>query len=225
LKKSLFCHISHVAGIAAGNGAYSGGIYAGIAPRADIIAVKILDNKGLGSYKSAAEGIFWAVKNAESFNIKVLNLSVGAEDSFVPDFLDRAVREARKKGIIVLAAKNPPSQGGRVISPFALGVGCSEDYAGKLPAGYMRGRSFTLAHGKNVISCMARDFVFSGGTRSHDKIAAPGYIKMSGSSMATPKIAGLCARLISEEQNLLPSQIIKMILGNDPFYAAKIFGV
>ena len=70
-------HGTHVAGIIAGDGTLSRGILKGVAPKSNIIALKVLDNKGIGKEENVIEGIRWIIDNGRRFNIKVVNISFG----------------------------------------------------------------------------------------------------------------------------------------------------
>ena len=72
-------HGTHVAGTIAGNGGRSGGEYIGIAPGANLVDVRVLDENGNGRYSSVILGIEWALAHRVQYNIRVLNLSLGAQ--------------------------------------------------------------------------------------------------------------------------------------------------
>ena len=72
-------HGTHVAGIIAGNGYGSRGKYSGIAPEANIIAIKTLDKEGSGDTSDVIAAIQWVLDNRNRYNIKVLNLSLGSQ--------------------------------------------------------------------------------------------------------------------------------------------------
>jgi len=99
-------HGTHVAGIIAGNGADSGGLRAGIAPNARIIALKVLDENGHGYISDVIAALQYAVANRDALNIRVINLSVaaGVYESYHTDPLTRAARKAVAAGIVVVAA-------------------------------------------------------------------------------------------------------------------------
>jgi serine protease AprX len=100
-----FGHGTHVATIAAGNSHVSSA-YTGIAPWAKIINVRVLNAQGVGSISSAIAGIDWCIANKVLYNIRVLNLSLGATavDSYVNDPLCQAVRRAFDAGLVVCVA-------------------------------------------------------------------------------------------------------------------------
>jgi len=99
-------HGTHVAGIIAGNGADSGGLRAGIAPNARIIALKVLDENGHGYISDVIAALQYAVANRDALNIRVINLSVaaGVFESYRTDPLAKAARKAVAAGIVVVAA-------------------------------------------------------------------------------------------------------------------------
>ena len=72
-------HGTHVAGILAGDGRMSGGLLAGMAPEAELVILKVLDEKGEGSIEDILRGIRWVEENAARLGIRVVNISVGAK--------------------------------------------------------------------------------------------------------------------------------------------------
>ena len=71
-------HGTHVSGIIAGNGAESLGVRAGIAPSAHILSLKVLDDRGRGVISDVIAALEWVVTNKTAYNVRVVNLSVGA---------------------------------------------------------------------------------------------------------------------------------------------------
>jgi serine protease AprX len=101
-----FGHGTHVAGIIAGNGFDSDGARAGIAPRAQVIALKVLDSTGAGHISDVIAALDYVVTNRLALNIRVVNLSVatGVYDSYNSDPLTLAAKRAVEAGIVVVAA-------------------------------------------------------------------------------------------------------------------------
>ena len=99
-------HGTHVAGIIAGNGYDTGGLRAGIAPAAQVVSLKVLDDQGQGTVSGVIAALEWAVANRSAYNIRVINLSVGAAvtESFLTDPLTLAARHAVDAGIVVVSA-------------------------------------------------------------------------------------------------------------------------
>ncbi len=99
-------HGTHVAGVLAGNGFDSDGARAGIAPGANIIALKVLDESGHGYISDVIAAIDYAILHRKAFNIRVINVSVAAAvtESYLTDPLTLATKRAVDAGIVVVAA-------------------------------------------------------------------------------------------------------------------------
>jgi serine protease AprX len=102
-------HGTGVASVAAGNGSAAKGYgesYVGIAPDASILDLKVLDENGSGTSSSVMAAINWAVVNQKRYNVRVINLSLGApvHESYRTDPLCKAVERAVLAGIVVVAA-------------------------------------------------------------------------------------------------------------------------
>jgi len=99
-------HGTHVAGIIAGNGYDSAGEKAGIAPNASIISLKVLDGNGQGSISNVIAALNWVATNYQTYNIRVVNLSVGApiHESYWTDPLTLACKRVEELGITVVTA-------------------------------------------------------------------------------------------------------------------------
>ena len=107
-------HGSHVAGIIAGNGYDTRGSRAGIAPGANLVSLKVLDDHGGGYISNVIAALDWVVTNGATYNIRVVNLSVGAAvtQSYRTDPLTLAAKRVVDAGVIVVSAagnigKNP----------------------------------------------------------------------------------------------------------------------
>ena len=131
-------HGSHVAGIILGNGSDSDGEKAGIAPHAALISLKVLDANGGGTISNIISALNWVVANAATYNIRVVNMSVGAGiyESYWTDPLTLAAKAVTDQGITIVAAagnlgKNAAGQqqyGGITApgnAPWVLTVGAS----------------------------------------------------------------------------------------------------
>jgi serine protease AprX len=99
-------HGTHVAGIVAGNGLDSNGARTGIAPGAHLIALKVLDQSGVGYVSNVIAALDYAVAHRDELNIRVINLSVatGVYESYHVDPLTLAADRAVRAGITVVAA-------------------------------------------------------------------------------------------------------------------------
>jgi serine protease AprX len=101
-----FGHGTHVAGIILGSGIASEGRRTGIAPGAHLVVLKVLDAGGQGFVSTVIDAIDRAIAMKDSFNIRVINLSIaaGVFESHRDDPLTRAACRAVAAGIIVVAA-------------------------------------------------------------------------------------------------------------------------
>jgi len=131
-------HGTHVAGIIAGNGYDSNGDRLAVAPKANIVALKALDFEGKGRISNIIAALDWAVANRTQYNIRVINMSLGAGvfESYNTDPLTLAAKRAVDAGIVVVAAAgnmgkaaNGQSQYGAISAPgnapWVLTVGAS----------------------------------------------------------------------------------------------------
>jgi serine protease AprX len=102
----LYGHGTHVAGVIGGNGYDSGGLRTGIAPGANLVALKVLDGNGYGYTSDAIAALDYAIAIKDVYNIRVINLSIasGVYESFETDPFAQAAKRAVDAGIIVVAA-------------------------------------------------------------------------------------------------------------------------
>jgi serine protease AprX len=99
-------HGTHVAGIIAGSGYDSNGARRGIAPGANLVVLKVLDNEGFGYISNVIAALDYAVEHRAEFNIRVINLSVaaGVYESYTTDPLTLAAKRAVEAGVVVVTA-------------------------------------------------------------------------------------------------------------------------
>ena len=99
-------HGTHVAGIIAGNGYDTMGARAGIAPAAHLVSLKVLDDHGGGYISNVIAALDWVVQNKAEYNLRVINLSVGARvtESYKTDPLTLAAKRAVDAGLVVVTA-------------------------------------------------------------------------------------------------------------------------
>lgn len=172
-------HGTHVSGTIAGyHAAADGKGVTGVAPKARLYAVKVLDADGSGNLSDVIDGIVWAAKNG----MQVANMSLGAPTD--SDAMHRAVKFAKGSGLIICAAAG--NSGGSVGFPGAypevITVSAS-DSSDKIA-------SFS-SHGPQV------KFIAPGVDVVSDKLGG-GIISYNGTSMATPHVTGLAALAVSQ---------------------------
>src|SRR5258708_7303229 len=102
----LFGHGTHMSSIIASSGVATTGNYQGVAPGGNLVSVRVLDSTGAGRYLDVISGIQWVLQQRLRFNIRVINLSLGAppQSPYWDDPLDQAVMAAWSAGIVVVAA-------------------------------------------------------------------------------------------------------------------------
>ncbi|MFF0424771.1 S8 family serine peptidase [Streptomyces sp. NPDC004520] len=196
-------HGTHVASIAVGTGAMSGGRFKGVAPGAKVISGKVLDDEGYGDDSAVIAGMEWAA--AEGADI--VNLSLGGPDSPGVDPLEATVdRLSAEKGILfAVAAGNegesgPSSVGSPGTADSALTVG-AVDKDDKLAPFSSTGprvgdgavKPDVTAPGVAITAAAAPGSAID--TRPGTPHPAPGYLQIDGTSMATPHVAGAAAIL------------------------------
>ncbi len=183
-------HGTHVAGTAAG------ATY-GIAPAATVVAVRVLDCNGSGTLSGVIAGIDWAIQDHTS-KPAVLNMSLGGGLSGI---LDAAVQRAVDDGIsVVVAAGNSTADAcgfSPAAAPNAITVGSTTT-------------SDTRSSFSNFGECVDI-FAPGSGIKSawHTGTTATGTI--SGTSMASPHVAGVAARILSANPTFSPAQVATII--------------
>ncbi|MFD6892165.1 S8 family serine peptidase [Streptomyces sp. NPDC059957] len=213
-------HGTHVASIAAGTGAKSGGKYKGVAPGAKLLNGKVLNDYGYGSDSGILAGIEWAVAQGA----QVVNLSLGAPDAPEIDPVEAAVNQlSADKGILfAVAAGNDGKSGpGTIDSPgsadAALTVGAVDkadviaDFSGIGPrAGDGAVKPDVTAPGVGITAAAA---VGSAIEREVGQNPA-GYLTISGTSMAAPHAAGAAALLKQQHPKWTGTQIKGILTGS-----------
>lgn len=168
-------HGSHVAGIVAALNNTIGVI--GVGPAADLYAIKVLDRNGSGYLSDVIEGIQWAVAK----NMQVVNMSLGTS-SDIQSFHD-AVVTAKNAGVVVVAAAG--NSGGAVIYPAAYPEAIAVSATDKnnvIASWSSRGPEVDLA---------------APGVSIYSTYKGTGYATLSGTSMATPHVAGSVALVLN----------------------------
>ena len=220
-------HGTHVAGIIAGSGKMSSGVYAGIAPASRIVAVKVLDQKGEGKIRHLIEGIRAILKNREKWAIRIVNISIGTlphrgdeEEAELLRWVDRMWDEGL---VVVTAAGNFGPRSGTVtipgVSKKVITVGASDDGEqkdrfGKVGTNYSgRGPTFEcvckpdlVAPGSYIRSCNGF------GQKKNQKM----YSVKSGTSMSAPIVSGAAALLLSKYPDMKNVEVkLRLLMSAD----------
>jgi len=219
-------HGTHVAGIACGNGYYSGGLYKGVAPDAGIIAIKVLDEEGKGNSSDVLAGLQWVADNREKYNICIVNLSVGTPDIDTFDPMLAAVEYIWDMGIIVtVAAGNNGPKAQSVTSPGSsrkvITVGASDDntasedafgeqivdFSGRGPTKNCIIKPDILAPGAEIVAVRSQGMSEKAYSALKKQFVDDNYLRMSGTSMAAPKVCGAIALLLERNPALSPDDV------------------
>jgi thermitase len=190
-------HGTHVAGIAAAIGNNGVGI-AGVSWGARIMPIKVLNASGGGTLFNVSQGIYYAVANGA----KVINLSLGQPGTSYPCTGFEAIRDAMQYALdngrlVVVAAGNES----------ASAVSCPAAYSQAMAVGstdYSDLRSWFSNYGSDLDIAAPGSFIYS-------TYRNGGYTTLSGTSMATPHVAGLAALLWSLSPSLAASQMRSII--------------
>lgn len=205
-----------------GHGTHCGGIIAalnntvgvvGVAPGASLYGVKVLNASGSGTWSAIAQGIEWAISNG----MQVISMSLGGTSGSTT--LQQACTNAWNANIVICAAAGN--------SGTKSGKGDSVEY----PARYTECIAVAATDSKDARAAWSS-------TGPKVEVAAPGvsvlscyygggYATMSGTSMATPHVAGLAALVIAAHPGYTNQQVRTAIdnccvdlgtAGRDPLY-------
>lgn len=162
-------HGTHVAGTI-GSDSY------GVAPGTGLVGVKVLDDQGSGEYDDIIAGVEWVAENADDGS--VANLSLGGPES---PALDEAVNALADSGVFVAVAAGNESQDAGNVSP-----GGAEGVVTVAASDENDGSTFFTNYGSAVD-------IYAPGEDVESTVPGGGTDTMSGTSMASPHVAGAAA--------------------------------
>jgi subtilisin len=198
-------HGTHVAGtigaIADGDGV------AGVAPGIAIHAVRVLDDNGSGTWSDIIAGLEYVLENPE---IRVVNMSLGGP--LFPqenDPFEEAIQRLVDSGVVVCIAAGNEAQ----------------DTSGVAPAGYDLGVVVSAYDASKANSSGDNGFASFSNYGDEVDIAAPGvdiistyptsdYTLLSGTSMATPHVAGAMALYLADNPSATASQALNALVNS-----------
>ncbi len=185
-------HGTHVSGIIAGlNNGYG---VTGVAYDATIMPVKVLSSSGSGTFTGVAAGVMYAVNNGAD----VINLSLGAYGSASKE-LSSAITYAINHGVIVCMASGNDSQ----TSPTYPAILAKT--AGGIAVGAVNSSNVVATFSNDAGTLVPYDFVIAPGVSIYSSYMGGQYVVMSGTSMATPFVAGAAALLLSAQKDFSSS--------------------
>jgi serine protease AprX len=211
-------HGTFMAGLIAGSG--QGGGPAGIAPGVDLVDLKVAGADGATTLDQVLAAMRLADAARERFNLRVLNVSLGAPaDDPATAPLTEAVERLWADGITVVAAAG--NEGGGVdapgLDPYVLTVG-AVDAAGAVPAWSSRGPDFAgraepdlVAPGVGLVGLRAPGSTVDLANRGAR--VGDGYFRGSGTSMSTAVVAGAAALVAAAHPDWGPDRVKAALTG------------
>jgi serine protease AprX len=235
-------HGTHVTSIIGSAGMSTAGNYQGVAPGVNLVSVRVLDSAGEGTYFNVIRGIQWVVNEKLRYNIRVINLSLGAppQSPYWDDPLDQAVMAAWASGIVVVAAAGnsgpaPMTIGVPGNTPYIITVGAVTDNYKPLQVSQYSLASFSSA-GPTYEGFVKPDVVGMGGhivaySPSNGSLALefPQWynteydeLTMSGTSQATAVVSGVVALMLEVSPLLTPDEVkCRLMSGAHPAVTAN----
>ena len=217
-------HGTFVAGIAA-DGA-SG--YSGTTPNANLLSIDVMNDQGQGTVSDVVRACDWILANKAKYNIQVANFSLHSvsKASVMFDPLDQAVEKLWLNGIVVVAAAGnygtDPAPSGVLFAPgndpFVITVGALDvgngngagddslapwSAYGYTPDGFWKPE--ISAPGRYMVGPVPATATLP--LSRPDKVTAPGYMQLSGTSFAAPVVAGAAAALMAQNPTWTPDQV------------------
>ena len=206
-------HGTHVAGTIAGEGE-GNSLLKGAAPGAALVGVKVLAANGNGTTADITAGIDWVTANKATYGIEAINLSLsGSGCSDGNDVTSQAVNRAHAAGIVVAVAAGNAGPGTCTISTpsaaaDALTVGAMADLG---ESGFKQ--AYFSSRGKTADGRIKPDVSAPGvNINSVDAGTSAGYTLSSGTSMASPFVAGTALLMLDANPGLSPGTIKSIIM-------------
>jgi serine protease AprX len=223
-------HGTFVAGIAAG----SAPGYAGVAPKAPLVSIDVMNDEGQATVADVVKACDWILANKSQYNIRVANFSLHATNpaSIMFDPVDQAVEKLWLNGVVVVAAAgnygtSPTTPSGVPFAPgndpFVITVGAADINGQTDPnldsTAPWSAWGYTLdGFAKPDISAPGRYIVGPVPLAAQLKnekpsnIVTPTYMQLSGTSFAAPQVAGAAAMLLATHPSWTPDQVKAALL-------------
>ncbi|MFI5697757.1 S8 family peptidase [Kribbella sp. NPDC051586] len=212
-------HGTHVSSIAAGTGAADHGVYKGVAPGAQLIVGKVLDDNGSGQASWAIEAMEWATRT-EHADVVNMSLTGGATDGTDP--MSQAVNDLSETtgALFTIAAGNSGPRADTVASPGAADLAltvAAVDKSDRLADFSSRGPRVGDRALKPDLAAPGVDIVAARAAGSSlGQVVDDHYMMLSGTSMAAPHAAGAAA-ILAQQHPDWDGQTIKAALTSTAF--------
>jgi serine protease AprX len=224
-------HGSHMVGVLAGDGGASGGSWAGAAPGASVLPVKVAGWNGATDPSAVIAGLEWIALNHARYGIRVVNISYGADSSqkYLEDPLNEAVERLWEAGILVVAGAGNRGDGGGKIDkpgddPFVLTVGAAHtrntashaddivaDFSARGPTGDGVAKPDLVAPGVAIVSHRAAGATID--TLRPEGRVGGHYFKGTGTSQAAAIVSGVAARMFEAAPGMSPDEAKAALVG------------
>ena len=200
-------HGTHCAGITAGTGAptYE---YVGVAPKAQLVGVKVLDEGGSGSFATVMAGMQWTVDKRHDFNIRAASMSLGGFGliewtSSEEESVNRMANEMVRSGVALFIAAGNAAVSAQIGTP-----GSAEDVITVGALDKDTSIAVYSSQGPTEEGRVKPNIAFVGSSvMAPEANSGDGYVGYSGTSMATPGAAGLAALMYQANPDLSPFDI------------------
>jgi serine protease AprX len=237
-------HGTHVAGVIVGQDA--AGQYVGIAPRANLVSVKLSDDAGVTYESDVLRGLQWVSQHRTNYNIRAVNLSLSASvpQSYATSPIDAAVENLWHQGVTVVASAGNLGAGEDAVwyapgnDPLVITVGCLDDNQTVAPGDdslcAISSRGATedgfakpelIAPGRKIVSTLAAGVNGQPAVLAKtfpDRITADGrHIRLSGTSMSAPMVTGAVALLLARHPSLTPDQVKQLLVSTASGYPGQ----
>ena len=195
-------HGTHVAGIVAGRGWASRGKYRGLAFGCRLVIVKAFRREGFATMDDVLDALDWVEENVDEWDIDVLSLSWGSPGlSDGTDPVSLACDEIAERGVFVFAAAgNPGNWPTTVMIPacahLVYAVGAWDGYKEEIAPFSALGPTADYRMKPDFLGCGVMVVSTASGQAEYSYRVGDYYAAMSGTSMATPCVAAVCADFI-----------------------------
>lgn len=211
-------HGTFVSGVACGDGLTSAREVVGVAPKANVLGIKVIGDKGESGTFKILDGMQWLFDNFRQYGVKVVCMSFGAEPLSYADPLKIGVEMLSRSGLIVVAAAGNSGENSLkspAISNEIIAVG-AVDKDDRIAEFSSRG----------VYQGAKRPDVYADGIKVKGIKAGGSYTYMSGTSVAAPYVAGACCLLCEKYKNITPYQAKQAVLYHSSIVdGARVFRI